>query len=337
MKRLLIAGPCAAESREQVLTTARQIQAAVGGCVFRAGVWKPRTSPASFQGAGEEALEWLREVKEETGMPLATEVATAEHIRLALEAGVEYLWIGARTSASPIVVENLAEALTRYRQEADGACAVLPKVLIKNPVNPDARLWIGNIARLERSGLPVMAVHRGCAHRPSWRMAYRLRQERPEIPILLDPSHLTGERALVARAMEKIDVLGFDGAMIEVHCNPETALSDARQQITPAELGELLKTKMVAEPLDRCDDLAWLRAMIDEVDDDLWAKIEERMNLAEEIGGYKKKHLIPPLQQKRFEAILAQRLEWSKTHRISEDAVRGIMNVLHQEALRRQQ
>ena len=337
MKRLLIAGPCAAESREQVLTTARQIQAAVGGCVFRAGVWKPRTSPASFQGAGEEALEWLREVKAETGMPLATEVATAEHIRLALEAGVEYLWIGARTSASPIVVENLAEALTRYRQGADGACAVLPKVLIKNPVNPDARLWIGNIARLERSGLPVMAVHRGCAHRPSWRMAYRLRQERPEIPILLDPSHLTGERALVARAMEKIDVLGFDGAMIEVHCNPETALSDARQQITPAELGELLKTKMVAEPLDRCDDLAWLRAMIDEVDDDLWAKIEERMNLAEEIGGYKKKHLIPPLQQKRFEAILAQRLEWSKTHRISEDAVRGIMNALHQEALRRQQ
>ena len=197
--------------------------------IFRAGVWKPRTSPHTFQGVGEEALEWLREVKERFGLEVATEVATPEHVEAALRAGIDYLWIGARSSATPIVVQSLADSMGDLRSEISD----LKGIFIKNPVNEDAALWLGNIERLEKTGVPVMAVHRGCGHKPCWAMAHKVRLARPDIPMLLDPSHMSGDAALVPALMQKIDELGLDGAMVEVHCHPEQALSDAKQQISP--------------------------------------------------------------------------------------------------------
>ena len=231
--KFYILGPCSAESREQVLDTARAIQSSCGASpfIYRAGAWKPRTNPASFQGVGEIALEWLAEVKATLGIPVATEVATPEHIGKALAAGIDYLWIGARTSANPIAVQALAEALTG---------ANLKGVFIKNPVNADADLWLGNIERLEATGLPVMAIHRGCNHKPCWAMAHKVRTARPDIPMLLDPSHLTGDAAKIPALMGKIEELGLDGAMVEVHCDPAHALSDNAQQMTPTLLRDTL-------------------------------------------------------------------------------------------------
>ena len=214
-----------------MLVTARQIKDVCGDVpfIFRAGVWKPRSRPDTFQGAGAEALAWLKEVKDTLGVPVATEVATAEHVRLALEAGVDYLWIGARTSASPIAVEAISRQLSEISSQ--------PKaVLIKNPVNADAKLWLGNIERLEKTGVPVIAVHRGCGHKPCWSMAHEVRLARPDIPMLLDPSHLSGDAKQVPELMKKVEELGLDGAMIEVHCAPEEALSDKQQQILPSTL-----------------------------------------------------------------------------------------------------
>ena len=204
--------------------------------IFRAGVWKPRTSPYTFQGVGEEGLAWLQEVKDRYGVPVATEVATPEHVEKALAAGIDYLWIGARSSANPIAVQEIANAIDRF--------AVRPaspvSILIKNPVNADAALWLGNIERLEKTGVPVIAVHRGCNHQPCWKMAHEVRLARPDIPMLLDPSHMSGDAAQVSTLMGKIEELGLNGAMIEVHCDPEHALSDKKQQITPAYLIDTL-------------------------------------------------------------------------------------------------
>ena len=340
MKQILIIGPCAAESREQLLATARALHPSIflplskGGCgcppftlIFRAGIWKPRTSPATFQGVGEQALEWLIDVKRKTGLDVATEVATPEHVRLALQAGIDYLWIGARTSANPMAVQAIADALRDRKPKA---------VFIKNPVNNDPQLWLGNIARLEAASVQVMAIHRGCAHRPCWQMAYTLRTARPDIPLLLDPSHMTGDSRQVPEAMRRVSQLGLDGTMIEVHCAPHEALSDAGQQITPDQLRDILAQLPAPTPQEQWP-LQWLRAMIDEVDQDLWTLIDQRMALAEQIGEYKKTQHMAPLQKERFQAILDQRLEWAKTHHIESDTVRSIMDALHQEALRHQQ
>ena len=203
------------------METARALEARCSvPFIFRAGVWKPRTSPSSFQGAGEEALAWLREVKDTFGIPVATEVATPEHVEAALKAGIDYLWIGARTSANPIAVQALVASLNNPNNRNN-----LKGLLIKNPVNADAALWIGNIERLEKTGLPVMAIHRGCNHQPCWHMAHAVRTARPDIPMLLDPSHLSGDAAQVPALLQKIRELGLDGAMIEVHTHPESALA----------------------------------------------------------------------------------------------------------------
>ena len=226
--------------------------------IFRAGVWKPRTSPSSFQGAGTEALRWLQEVKQQFGMEIATEVATPAHVNEALQAGIDYLWIGARTSANPIAVQEIADLLDKAsphpspkgkgdeptsnssqkgRESFASECG-LKGIFIKNPVNEDAALWLGNIERLEQTGIPVMAIHRGCAHKPCWAMAHYIRTQRPDIPILLDPSHMSGDATKIPSLMKKIDELQLDGAMIEVHYNPQEALSDAQQQIKPEEIGK---------------------------------------------------------------------------------------------------
>lgn len=321
------------------MQTARQIKEACGvPFIFRAGAWKPRTSPNSFQGVGEEALEWLQEVKECLNLEIATEVATPEHVEAALRAGIDYLWIGARTSANPIAVENITQAFSSKKEEK------LKGVLIKNPVNEDAGLWIGNIERLERSGVPVMAVHRGCGHQPCWAMAHEVRLTRPDIPMLLDPSHMSGNAAKVPELLAKTEELGLDGAMIEVHYQPEEALSDAKQQIKPQLLKNILSTgttfsRGFHEVLTRSADteLNWLRAEIDELDEQLWHTIAARMDVSKRIGEWKKTHGVAPLQPKRFRQISEQVALFAQANGLSADFAQEVLRLIHEESLKQQE
>ncbi len=335
------------------METARQIKDVLAdrSFIFRAGAWKPRTSPNTFQGVGEKALSWLQEVKASYGIDVATEVATPEHVKLALEAGMDYLWIGARTSANPIAVENLTPALS----SREGGR--IKGILIKNPVNADSGLWLGNIERLEKTGVPVIAVHRGCNHQPCWGMAHAVRKARPDIPMLLDPSHMSGEAAKVPALLSKVDELGLDGAMIEVHYRPEEALSDAKQQIRPAELLDRLRlTEHRPATPDRAQtanadraqtanadrlELNWLRAEIDELDESLWTTIAARMDVSKRIGEWKKEHGVAPLQPQRYQEILNKltiKNEELKKDGIvlSEEFMKNVWELIHEESLRQQ-
>ena len=390
-KPIYIVGPCSAESREQVIATAEAIadrfairpDSPVGplhcktgdkspiGLIFRAGVWKPRTSPNTFQGAGDEALQWLREVKEQFGMPVATEVASPEHVEKALKAGIDYLWIGARSSANPLAVQEIANAIDRFavrplhcktQARASVRPASLPKgtinasrfspvgILIKNPVNADAELWLGNIERLEKTGVPVMAVHRGCNHQPHWEMAHKVRLARPDIPMLLDPSHMSGDASKVPGLMSKIEELGLDGAMVEVHNKPSEALSDAKQQISPDGLTAALKDRYTERPQELLDhyvvrpaapvrsetELNWLRAEIDELDERLWSTIAARMDVSKRIGVWKKAHDVAPLQPERYRAISEKLREKSEELGLRKEFIEQLWNILHEESLRQQ-
>ena len=319
-----IAGPCAAESEQQVLETARAL-VATGDIIFRAGVWKPRTRPDTFQGVGDEGLLWLSRVKNELHMPVATEVVTAEQVTKALEAGIDYLWIGARTSANPIAVQSIVE---RLQVTGDG----LRGILIKNPVNADAALWLGNIERLEATGVPVTAVHRGCSHQPYWEMAHQVRVARPDIAMLLDPSHMSGDAELVPSLSRVATELEYDGLMVEVHPHPEQALSDAQQQITPAVFADIRRAPVetYSTPLE----LRWLRKMIDEVDDRLWTDIAQRMAVSQRIGKFKKTHQMEVVQPTRFNEIMNKRLAWAERHGLSKQAVQAILETIHQESIR---
>ena len=326
--------------------------------IFRAGVWKPRTSPHTFQGVGEEGLEWLKEVKERFGIAIATEVATPEHVQKALAAGIDYLWIGARSSANPMVVEAIAKAIADRDAVRPRCCktanAVGPSqsdckikgILIKNPVNEDAGLWLGNIERLEKVGVPVIAVHRGCNHQPCWAMAHKVRLARPDIPMLLDPSHMSGEAAKIPELMQKIEELGLDGAMIEVHCRPEQALSDAKQQVTPKETATLLDRYAVgplccrtANAVGEKTELNWLRAEIDELDEKLWDTIGARMDVSRRIGEWKKAHGIAPLQPERYEMIV-ERLKAPQPPEgggLRTEFKLALWELIHEESLRQQE
>ena len=311
--------------------------------IFRAGVWKPRTSPYTFQGAGIEALSWLQEVKTQFGVPVATEVATREHVEAALQAGIDYLWIGARSSANPIVVQSICSAISDFRFQISD----LKGILIKNPVNADAALWIGNIERLEKTGVPVIAVHRGCNHRPCWSMAHTIRNARPDIPMLLDPSHMSGKAAKVPELMEKIETLALDGAMVEVHCCPEQALSDRKQQITPEEISEFL-SRFARTIIRRANfqssgdlELNWLRAEIDELDEQIWDSIAARMDVSKRIGEWKKEHGIAPLQPERYKEIVKElKIKNEKLRMnglpLSEQFMLNIWEMIHEESLRQQ-
>lgn len=307
--------------------------------IFRAGVWKPRTSPYTFQGAGVEALSWLQEVKTQFGVPVATEVATREHVEAALQAGIDYLWIGARSSATPIVVQTLADTVTE-QQNKNAKLNIqnpLKGILIKNPVNADAALWIGNIERLEKTGVPVIAVHRGCNHRPCWSMAHTVRNARPDIPMLLDPSHMSGKAAKVPELMEKIETLALDGAMVEVHCCPEQALSDRKQQITPEKISNFKFQISNSGDLE----LNWLRAEIDELDEELWDTIAARMDVSKRIGEWKKEHGIAPLQPERYQQIVKElKIKNEKLRMnglpLSEQFMLNIWEMIHEESLRQQ-
>ena len=344
-KPIYILGPCAAESREQVLLTASQLKDACGEIpfIYRAGAWKPRTSPHTFQGVGEEGLVWLQEVKQRLGLPVATEVATPEHVTKALEAGMDYLWIGARSSANPLAVQAIADAIVDW-ELVNGN---FKGILIKNPVNADAGLWIGNIERLEKTGVPVIAVHRGCNHQPCWAMAHQVRLARPDIPMLLDPSHMSGEAVKVPELMKKIEELGLDGAMVEVHCDPKSALSDNAQQLTPNQVGHTLNPILsrlclvsLNSPSDGSEELNWLRAEIDELDERLWDTIAARMEVSERIGKWKKAHGVAPLQPDRYQQIVEKlkiKSEELKNKSLSTDFMLHIWELIHKESLRKQE
>lgn len=301
--------------------------------IFRAGVWKPRTSPSTFQGVGSEALQWLQEVKQQFGIEIATEVATPSHVNEALKVGIDYLWIGARTSANPIAVQEIADSLLTTQSETYRG-GQLKGIFIKNPVNEDAKLWLGNIERLEKTGIPVMAIHRGCAHKPCWAMAHYIRTQRPDIPILLDPSHMSGDATKIPALMKKIDELQLDGAMIEVHHSPQEALSDAQQQIKPEEIGKF--SVVSGQRSVENQELAWLRAEIDELDDQLWETIARRMEVSERIGEWKKEHGVQALQPQRYEEIVKQRKEWAEQKGLSEELVQNLFDAIHQESLKKQ-
>ena len=309
--------------------------------VFRAGVWKPRSRPDSFQGAGEQALEWLAEVKRTYGVPVATEVATPEHVEAALKAGIDYLWLGARTSANPIAVQEIAKAIDR--------CAVRPAapvgLLIKNPVNADAGLWIGNIERLTQTGVPVIAVHRGCNHRPCWHMAHEVRAARPDIPMLLDPSHMSGDATKVPELLKYVQELGLDGAMIEVHNHPESALSDRKQQVRPEDIchlplviGHLSDDCKTGDksPVGQAVELNWMRAEIDELDETLWQSLAARMEVSQRIGAWKKAHGVAPLQPQRYQEIV-EKIRGLEIKGLEVDFMLRLWNLIHEESLRKQE
>lgn len=331
---LVIAGPCSAESEEQVLSTAKQL-ASNGIKIFRAGVWKPRTKPGGFEGHGITALPWLKRVKEETGMLVATEIATAKHVEAALEAGVDLLWVGARTTANPFAVQEIADSLR----------GVDVPVLIKNPVNPDLELWIGAFERLNGAGIKRLgAIHRGFSsydkkiyrNLPMWHIPIELRRRIPSLPIICDPSHIGGKRDLVAPLCQQAMDLGFNGLIIESHCNPDAAWSDASQQVTPDVLNYILNLLVIRDESITTENLSELRRQIDECDNDIIEILAKRMRIAREIGQYKKEHNITILQTDRYNEILDKRGAQGSLCGIGTDCIRRIFEQIHEESVRQQ-
>lgn len=331
---IMIAGPCSAESEEQVLATARALSSQ-GLSIFRAGVWKPRTKPGGFEGIGVEALQWMKRVKRETGMLLATEVANREHVFEALKAGIDILWIGARTSVNPFAVQEIADAI----RGAD-----VP-VLVKNPVNPDLELWIGAIERLQRAGVRrLAAIHRGFSstgrkiyrNAPQWEIPLALRERMPEIPMLCDPSHIAGKRDMVPEIAKKALELGFSGLMVESHCNPDAALSDAEQQLTPAALDYILGMLLLGVCDGKSGGLSVLRQQIDNIDEQLLELLAKRMQISGEIGLYKREHELPVVQNSRYDEILEHRSSLGASMNLRPDFVKEILREIHEESVRQQ-
>ena len=336
---LLIAGPCSAESREQVLATAEGIvEHAPQVKVFRAGVWKPRTRPGGFEGVGENALPWLAEAKERTGLLTMTEVATPQHVEAAMKAGVDMLWIGARTTPNPFSVQAIADAL---------AGVDIP-VFVKNPVNPDLQLWIGALERLYSAGIRrLAAVHRGFhwfertpyRNSPMWELPVRLKAAYPKLELIVDPSHIAGNRDLLSRVAQQALDLNFSGLMVETHSNPAHAKSDAAQQVTPNELQGLLEgltfRSATAGPAVR-DELQEHRELIDRLDEEILQKIAARMEISERIGLFKQAHNIAILQPERWKQIMHDQLAMGKELRMSHHFIQAMMDAIHDESIRKQ-
>ena len=331
---LVIAGPCSAETEEQVMSTARNL-AAKGCHIFRAGVWKPRTKPGGFEGNGEMALPWMQRVKEETGMMISTEVATPEHVEVALKYGMDILWVGARTSANPFAMQALADAL----QGID-----IP-VLVKNPVNPDLELWIGALQRLNQAGLKRLGViHRGFSsyekkiyrNAPMWQIPIELRRRIPGLPIICDPSHIGGRRDLIAPLCQQAMDLGFDGLIVESHCTPEKAWSDAEQQVTPDILDYILSLLVVRDHASTTEGLRFLRAQIDEIDNSLMGLLAKRFRICREIGAFKKEHNMTILQAGRYSEILEKRGAQASLCGMDANFAAQVFELIHEESVRQQ-
>lgn len=335
-KPLIIAGPCSAETEEQVLTTAREL-AANGIQIFRAGIWKPRTHPGGFEGVGEVGLGWLKRVKEETGMLVSTEVATRQHVEQALEAGVDMLWIGARTSANPFAMQEIADALSESGKD-------IP-VLVKNPVNPDLELWIGAMQRIYNAGIRrIGAIHRGFSaygrhlyrNLPQWRIPIELRRRFPALPVFCDPSHIGGKRELIASISQQALDMSFSGLIIESHCDPDCAWSDKAQQITPEVLNFILHTLVLRDKSTSTESLALLRQQIDRIDDELLEVLDKRMRVAREIGQYKKEHSMPVIQATRYNDLMQRRVTTAEEMGMSGDFMRSVLAAIHEESVRQQ-
>lgn len=331
---IVIAGPCSAESEEQMMQTATALKEN-GINIFRAGVWKPRTRPGGFEGYGLKALPWLRKVKEELGMAVATEVATPDHVKAALDYGVDILWVGARTTSDPFAVQALAESLI----------GTDVPIMVKNPVSPDIDLWIGAMQRINRAGIKHMAaIHRGfyhCEHKlyrnpPMWKVPIELRRRIPELQIICDPSHIGGRRELIAPLSQDAMDLGFDGLIIESHCNPDVALSDAAQQVTPLRLDEILKSLVMRTTCDADEPLMQMRNEIDELDDNLVQLLARRMEISRRIGIYKREHKMTILQTERYNEILSKITEKGLLTDIDTAFLKKIFDTVHEESVRQQ-
>lgn len=330
----VIAGPCSAETEEQVMTTARQL--ANYGChMFRAGIWKPRTKPGGFEGNGEKALPWMQQVKKETGMLTATEVATPEHVELALKYGIDVLWVGARTTANPFAMQALADALK----------GTDVPVLVKNPTNPDLELWIGALERLNLAGIKRLgAIHRGFSsydnkiyrNLPTWQIPIELHRRIPDLPIINDPSHIGGRRELVAPLCQQAMDLGFDGLIVESHCDPDKAWSDAKQQVTPDVLDYILSLLVIRDETVTTEGIVQLRKQIDEIDNQLMEMLSKRMRVCREIGHYKKEHNMTVLQTSRYNEILDKRGAQGALCGMAPEFVAKVFENIHEESVRQQ-
>jgi chorismate mutase len=336
---LVIAGPCSAETEEQVLAVARELKNS-DVSIFRAGIWKPRTRPGGFEGVGEIGLKWLKKAKEETGMLIATEVATAQHVKLALEYDVDVLWIGARTTVNPFAVQEIADAL----QNTDKI------VLLKNPVNPDLSLWLGGLERLYQSGIKKLGViHRGFStyektkyrNNPEWQIAIDLQNKFPDLAVICDPSHITGKRDMIQEVSQQALDMNFDGLMIETHCNPDEAWSDALQQVTPAVLKQIFVDLRVRKEDDSTNDysqsISKLRTQIDDFDEKLLEILGKRMKIADEIGLLKKEKNVAILQNTRWNEILGKMILDGEQKGLSEEFVLKIFKAIHQESISHQE
>ncbi|MNK00704.1 Phospho-2-dehydro-3-deoxyheptonate aldolase [compost metagenome] len=336
---LLISGPCSAETEDQLLTTAHLLAATGKVSVLRAGIWKPRTRPGEFEGIGSIGLEWLKRAKAETGLPTAVEVANAKHVEEALAAGVDILWIGARSTVNPFTVQEIADALQGHD---------IP-VLIKNPVNPDLQLWIGAIERINKAGITkIGAIHRGFSsfekssfrNEPMWELAIQLKTLCPDLPIINDPSHICGNRELIPYISQKALDLDMQGLMIESHLDPSVAWTDAKQQLTPAAVSELMDRLTVREPESTneafVDKLADLRKSIDKIDDLLLQKLGERMSIVEKIGEYKRDNQVTVLQVNRWDEILKKGTAFAKALKLDEHFTEKFLELVHGESIRKQ-
>lgn len=331
---LVIAGPCSAETEEQVIETARAL-AAEGVRIYRAGLWKPRTKPGGFEGVGAAGIPWLQRVKRETGMYIATEVATREHVDMALRGGVDLLWIGARTAANPFAMQEIADAL-RGRD--------VP-VLVKNPVSPDLELWIGAIERIHNAGIRRLgAIHRGFTsidrslyrNHPMWAIPIELHRRLPKLEIFCDPSHIGGRRELIAPLSQQAMDLGFDGLVVEAHCSPDCAWSDKAQQVTPEALAYIIRNLVISEQSVTTESLTELRAQIDKIDDELLELLARRMRVSRDIGQFKKEHNMPVLQAQRYEELLERRAGQAVRLGMEREFMRTVMQAIHEESVRQQ-
>ena len=335
----LISGPCSAESEEQVITTAKEIAKCPNVKVYRAGIWKPRTRPDSFEGVGRSGLNWLKKVKEETSLLTTTEVANARHVELCLDNNVDILWIGARTTVNPFLVQEIANALN----------GVDIPVLVKNPVNTDLGLWLGAIERLYQAGIrKLAAIHRGFStfdetqyrNRPHWEIPIELKRLLPDLELICDPSHIGGQRSLIEPLSQMALDFGMKGLMIETHINPDEALSDSKQQITPNELIEMLHRlkarDAVAADRQLKAKIAHLRADISRIDSKIIQDISDRMKCVEEIGKLKQQHQIPVLQIDRWEALLKDHISKAAQKDLDAEFIKALFELIHAQAVRKQ-
>ncbi|MGN6637520.1 MAG: chorismate mutase [Mucilaginibacter sp.] len=336
---LLIAGPCSAETEEQLVATAHLLANTGKVTALRAGIWKPRTRPGEFEGIGSIGLEWLKRAKEETGLPTTVEVATAKHVEEALKSGVDILWVGARSTVNPFTVQEIADALK----------GVDVPVMVKNPVNPDLSLWIGALERINGAGITKLAaIHRGFSsheksafrNEPMWDMAINLKTHAPQLPIICDPSHICGNRELLGYVAQKALDLDMQGLMMESHIDPSVAWTDAKQQVTPAALAEIVDRLTLRKPeikgAELKDILGDLRNKIDKIDDIVFQKMAERMKIVEKIGNYKKDNGVTILQVNRWDEILHKRTAYAKALNLSTEFAEKLLELIHSESIRKQ-